>query len=85
MNAQGFARLINAIKAIGRSNTGTDVVLAPLNDFLHDMWIRHVGTGHADHIQQAGVNRVTGRGHIRDFSGVECWHACQLLYFACEI
>ena len=85
VHTQRFARLINPVQAVGRANTGTDVVFTSLYYLFDDMRVGHMCTRHARHIQQASLHSMTRCGHIRDFRRVEGRHPSRLLHLACEI
>ena len=58
VDAQSHAALIDAVKAIGGTYTGANILFAPFDNFAHDMRIGHMGARHADHIQLPGRNGV---------------------------
>ena len=75
VDAQRFARLIDAVQTIGRPDTGPDIILAPRADLLHDHRIGHMRPRHADHIQQARRNGMPRGGDIGNARGVKRRHA----------
>lgn len=71
VHAERHTALIDAIEAIVRADTGTDLVLALFQDLAHDLRVGHVRPRHADHVHLARGDRVAGGGHVLNAGGVE--------------
>ncbi|EKD61783.1 MAG: hypothetical protein ACD_54C00103G0001, partial [uncultured bacterium] len=75
VDAKRQAALVDTVKAIGGPDAGADIFLAAFDDLLHHMRIGHMGAGHANHIQLAGLDGIARGRHIGDAGGVEGGHA----------
>ena len=71
VNAESEAALIDAVETVIGANAGANVVLPLFHDLSHDMRVGHVGARHADHIDLAGGDRISGGGDILDLGGVK--------------
>jgi hypothetical protein len=71
MDAQCLAAFVNAVQAIGRPDAGADAVFGTGAHLGHDMRVRQMGAGHADHVQFARSNGMARGCHIGDARRVE--------------
>ena len=85
VHTQRVTTLINTVEAVGRTDTGTDIVFPTLDNFSHDMRVSHVCPCHTDHVNKAGSDGVTRCSNIGDASSVESRHACGLAHFAGKV
>ena len=75
VDTQSHATLINAIKAIVCPCARPDRFFAPLLDFAHDMRIRHMRPGHADHVQMTSRNGMARGCNVLDARCMESRHS----------
>ncbi len=71
VDAQSLARLVDAVETVRGAHARADGVLDPELDLAHEVWVGHMGPGHADHVDLALAHRVAGRGDVVDLGRVE--------------
>lgn len=62
---------IDAVDAMAGADTGADAVFLARFQLLDDIRISHMGTRHADHIDQAGGDGMARRRQLRNASRLE--------------
>src|SRR5690606_34985204 len=70
VQAERQPALINAVKAIVRTNAGADIILAPLDHLADQMGVGHMRPRHANHIQQSRGDGMARCRYIRDLGCV---------------
>ena len=85
VDTQGHTALINTVEAIIRPCARPDRFFASLLDFAYDMRIRHMCSGHADHVQMTGRNGISRGCHVLDARRVEGRQSGCPANFACNV
>ena len=71
VQAQRVAPDIDAVDAVAGTDAGSNPLLLAPHHLRDDVGVRHVGTGHRHHVDQALAHAVLGRREIRDAGGVK--------------
>jgi hypothetical protein len=69
VNTIGSAALVDTVETVGRADTGPNVILALFDDLPDDVRVRHMYTGHADHVDLAGSVEIRELGRGANFAG----------------
>jgi len=65
VDAESQTALVDVVEAVVGAHTRTNVIFALFDDLSDEVRVRHVGAGHADDVDLAGLDRITGGGDIR--------------------
>ena len=70
MTAHGGLALIDPVHAIPQTNTRANAIFFFSGEFIHQIWIGHLGAGHAHQIDMTVGDRVAGRRNVGYAAGM---------------
>ena len=85
MRTQGLAFTVNPVYTVTHADTRADLILFAAHDLGNDMWVRNVGPGHADKIEQTFFDGVACGCDIIDPGGMHDRQIKMTLHFCGEL
>jgi hypothetical protein len=71
VDTKRFAADVDAIEAVGCTDTGADILFATRHQLLHDQWICDMCTHHADHVYFAARDGVACGRYVGNLADVK--------------